>query len=180
MILQHFNIISSCVLSVSFLTAKKPHALPHSLRCSACFHKSVQHFTSIFFHSMFKLCIIITSGTLDSFSQGWPKRASLRSVPFSEDDRTGDRRRMEDDYRQHFAHVPTREHKLIASAESIAGWHLVIFLKGLHSCCCMTYAGNLVQKFTAVLFLPILGFPNNILSSKKVSMPMRDRKKIIN
>lgn len=171
MILQHLNILSSCVLSVCFLT------VPHSLHCNACFHKCVQHFTSIFFHSMFKLCILTTSSTSDSFSHGWPKRASLRSVPFLEDDRRGGRRRMEDAYRQHFAHVPTREQKLVASAESIADWHLVFFLKGFQSCYCVASAGNLVQKFTAVLFLVTLSFPNNILSSKKVSMPMRGRKK---
>jgi len=163
-ILQHFNILSSCVLPVSFLTVKKSHALPHSLHSKARFQNSVQHFTSIFFHAVFKLCMTIMSGTLEYFSQSWPGKATLRSIPFSGDDRTGSRRTMEGVYSEHLVHVPTREHELVASTESAADWHLAIFFIGLQIYYCIASAGNLVQKFTAILFLLILGFPNNLPS----------------
>lgn len=41
---------------------------------------------------------------------------------------------------------------------------------------CIASAGNLVQKFTAVLFLLILGLPNNLPSWKEVSISMRARR----
>lgn len=107
---------------------------------------------------------MVMSGTLYFFSQGWPGKSTFSSVPFSGDDRTDDRRSMEGAYRKHLVHVPTREHELAACTESIADWHLAIFLKGLQIYYCIASAGNVVQKHTAILLLLILGFPNNLPS----------------
>lgn len=82
---------------------------------------------------------------------------------------------MEGAYRKHLVHVPTREHELAACTESIADWHLAIFLKGLQIYYCIASAGNVVQKHTAILLLLILGFPNNLPSWKEVSISMRHR-----